>query len=740
LNIFSISFIKEAAMKSFYITLSILILVTINLYPQFEIKDREINDPKFLNEDLTLTKPQARIDPILLDSMITSIMQISHIPGLAALIVKNDSIVWSGNYGYANVALNQPVEDSTLFLMASISKTFMVTAIMQLWEDGLFNLDDNINDYLHPDFQVFNPNHPTDMITFKMIMTHTSSIDDNWGILGPLCICGDSPIPLDSFFVNYFTPGEIYYNPANFLGYSPNANEYHYTNVGSCILAYIVERLSGVPFDQYCRDNVFNPLNITEASWFLEGLDINNIATPYEWADQYIGLCHSSWPLYPISHLRINKLELNKLLSTYMNWGTYNGTTILDSTTVNMMLSDQMGHPDPSGDYQGLIWYKTQFDGRWLWGHTGGWDGCSTAMFFVPEEDWGVILFHNSRPDYQGFWGIFQLICDYANLYGNIYAIHTKINKPYMKPSYDTLIVRTEFSNINQYNFTSNAIYVSSDGSSIDSIALYDDGIHGDSLAGDGIWCGFIHSISMEEFYDLGISTVDTETDKYFYTGDLTKFTTAGPVAMDSLKVTRLDSNTLVLHDIYVTNKGESININGIQVKSKSIDSCATTESGIRHLGNLNPSETRKLFGTYSFNIYSCNSDSVSLAMEIYSDGVPYWESRFKVEIPIVGIEDIAEGLPTEYLLSQNYPNPFNPTTTLKYQIPDLPAGRQGLSFVTLKIYDVLGSEVMTLVNEEKPAGSYEVDFNATTLPSGIYFYRIQTGDFTETKKMVLLR
>jgi len=89
--------------------------------------------------------------------------------------------------------------------------------------------------------------------------------------------------------------------------------------------------------------------------------------------------------------------------------------------------------------------------------------------------------------------------------------------------------------------------------------------------------------------------------------------------------------------------------------------------------------------------------------------------------------------LPSEYRLSQNYPNPFNPSTVINYQIPEL-------SFVTLKVYDVLGNEIAGLVNEEKPVGSYVVQFDATTLPSAIYFYRIQAGNFIETKKMVLMK
>ena len=99
------------------------------------------------------------------------------------------------------------------------------------------------------------------------------------------------------------------------------------------------------------------------------------------------------------------------------------------------------------------------------------------------------------------------------------------------------------------------------------------------------------------------------------------------------------------------------------------------------------------------------------------------------------GVTSVEENIfnPFNFYLSQNYPNPFNPVTSLQYAI----GSRQ---FVTLKVYDLLGKEVATLVNEEKPAGEYEVEFNAATLPSGIYFYQLKAGQFSETKKMILLK
>jgi len=98
----------------------------------------------------------------------------------------------------------------------------------------------------------------------------------------------------------------------------------------------------------------------------------------------------------------------------------------------------------------------------------------------------------------------------------------------------------------------------------------------------------------------------------------------------------------------------------------------------------------------------------------------------------VTGIE-FEKTIPNNYKLFQNYPNPFNPETKISFQIPVI-------SNVTLKIYDVLGREVRTLVNKELKAGSYKVDFNSKGLSSGIYFYRLTAGSFSEIKKMVLLK
>ncbi|MBS1494798.1 MAG: T9SS type A sorting domain-containing protein [Bacteroidetes bacterium] len=101
----------------------------------------------------------------------------------------------------------------------------------------------------------------------------------------------------------------------------------------------------------------------------------------------------------------------------------------------------------------------------------------------------------------------------------------------------------------------------------------------------------------------------------------------------------------------------------------------------------------------------------------------------------ISGVNLNSTNIPDKFSLSQNYPNPFNPSTKINYEI-------KNSGFVSLKVFDLLGKEVAALVNEKQNAGSYAVDFNSSeyNLPSGIYFYTLNAGEFKETKKMVLIK
>jgi len=139
----------------------------------------------------------------------------------------------------------------------------------------------------------------------------------------------------------------------------------------------------------------------------------------------------------------------------------------------------------------------------------------------------------------------------------------------------------------------------------------------------------------------------------------------------------------------------------------------------------------------YEFNLNSDTSNYLWIVIGIWGN----WEVARTYYVDSVSIH-IQEDNPNSqqddirynnYYLHQNHPNPFNPSTIIKYSIPQS-------SNVVIKVFDILGNEIETLVNEEKPAGYYELEFNASSLSSSIYFYRIQAGSFVETKKMVLMK
>jgi hypothetical protein len=126
-------------------------------------------------------------------------------------------------------------------------------------------------------------------------------------------------------------------------------------------------------------------------------------------------------------------------------------------------------------------------------------------------------------------------------------------------------------------------------------------------------------------------------------------------------------------------------------------------------------------------------------AVRSVSDDIQiFYENNFGY--PIVSVED-KQAIVSNFKLEQNYPNPFNPSTKIKFVIPSVIASEAKQSqLVSLKVYDVLGNEIATLINEELSPGEYEVDFDSKQLTSGIYFYTLVAGSFVQTKKMLLLK
>jgi CubicO group peptidase (beta-lactamase class C family) len=733
MNFILLFFIWRSAMRTLIHTLFFFLLLSQICFGQLEYFNSEEQN-KITSEQLN-DAFNVNLDSLMIDSLILAYQNSLSIPGIATLIIKDNEVVWNKNYGYRDLQYQLPVEDSTIFLIVSISKTILATAVMQLWENGMIDLEKNINNYLPAGFTIANPRFPGDTITVKMLLTHTSSILDNGNIEIPLISCGDSPIGLDSFLVNYLTPGGSYYSNANFGNYQPG-EQWNYSNPGSAVLGLIVENLTGKSFDQYCKDSIFIPLSMNSASWFLAGMDTNQIASPYAGSGS-TPICHQGWPHYPIGFLRTNKFDLAKFLMAYMNNGVYNNVRILDSTTISYMLSDQLGFPAvylaPWWIWkQGLLWWNAFPINNSAWGHAGSWYGYLTYMSYDPSEKWGTIWFQNRRryeSDVSGLGKINSYFTKYAYLYGNIYALHPSVDKAYAKIDVDSILFRTRFSNNYNHLFTPHLIYANLDSTLIDSLTLFDDGLHGDSLSNDGIYGGYISPIPIEDFFALSVSTMDNQTNKYFNTSDLCRLTTAGPVVVDSIYITY---NTVVKAYyviLFVKNEGESFTIPVSSIELTSSDPWITSISSAVNLPKI-PAGTTLVAPTIYVRVDSTFPGQFNFNFTISVDGLSCWTDS--MHVIVTDIKDESQ-LPLTFNLEQNYPNPFNPTTRIKYQV-------SSISKVVLKVYDMLGKEAEVLVNEKQPAGRYEVEFNAEKLASGIYFYKLQAGEYTAVKKMLLLK
>lgn len=345
-----------------------------------------------------------------------------HIPGVAACIIKGEDVVWSNAYGWANIDQKIAMSTDSLQNIASISKTFTTTAVMQLYEAGLLEIDEDLNSILP--FAVRNPKRPGDDITIRQLLTHSSFIRDGLAYARHYA-CGDPRFSLSVWLREYLTPDGAFYNAEeNFQDWAPGSR-FVYTNVSFGILAYIVELKSGISFPEYCRRNIFARLGMNSTSWMLADTDLSRHVVPYTWVedntargprwggiplgvireggptldgdleDGYQANCVYNHPNYPDGFLRTSVNQLSVYARAYLNGGEFAGTRILREATINAMLSKQNV---PGNRTQGLTWYADgELGGEPKWGHGGSDPGSNTDMRLLPEQGVGAIVFANTN-------------------------------------------------------------------------------------------------------------------------------------------------------------------------------------------------------------------------------------------------------------------------------------------------------------------------------------------------------
>jgi len=352
-----------------------------------------------------LTPILARAQEAAVEKSIRAIMSQTNVVGVSVAVVKNNKIIYTQSFGLKNIETNTPLTDDCIFRIASISKSFSATSIMQLVEAKKLSLEDDASDLIG--FPLRNPKFPDKVITLKMLLSHRSSINDSQGYFSL-----DSINPITN--PNY---AKCYNN------YEPGTG-YMYCNLNYNMTGAIIEKFSGERFDQYVKHHVLDPLNIY-GGYCVDSLDKNRFATIYDFNKETVKFINSpnayaprseeiahyemgkTTPIFsPTGGMKISATDLAKYMIMHMNLGKANGKRIISKRSARLMQT-----PLSSDENYGLAILKTDklIEGKTLTGHTGSAYGLFSTMFFEPNEKFGIVVISNGcNPVYDNGFNAFM--------------------------------------------------------------------------------------------------------------------------------------------------------------------------------------------------------------------------------------------------------------------------------------------------------------------------------------------
>lgn len=316
-----------------------------------------------------------------LDGMMKAQVEELHIPGAVIAVVKDGRVLYAQGYGYSNIAKGTPIDPATsLFRIGSTSKLFTWTAVMQLVEQGKLNLDADVNTYLRG-FKI--PATFAKAITVRDLMTHSAGFED--GGLGYLI--GDSSTPAKSIEASLKEHMPARVRPPGVLS--------SYSNYSAALAGLIVQDVSGIPFDEYVRRNILEPLNMTYAT-FQEPLPANLkpygvtaytkekgvfAAKPFE----YVG------GFRPAGSGSMSAMAMTHFMIAHLQNGQYGNNRILQPQTAQLMHSRAFAN-DPRLPGMALGFYEQRMNGLRVIGHEGDTQHFHTAMFLIPDKQVGIFM------------------------------------------------------------------------------------------------------------------------------------------------------------------------------------------------------------------------------------------------------------------------------------------------------------------------------------------------------------
>jgi CubicO group peptidase (beta-lactamase class C family) len=321
-------------------------------------------------------------------------MAAGKVSGAAITITsKYSSTPYIAAFGFADLKQGRNFTVDTPTHLASISKLFTASALVQLFDRQGLSLHDDVNDYI--EFSVRNPNHPDVPITPFQLLTHTSGISDTeYDDEEDLIITHKDPTQsLSSFLQSYLVPGGHFYSQKKSFYDWQAGSQWNYSNVGMALAGHIVETVSNQDFSSYTESNIFEPLGIHNAHWYLRDFAPNVLAKPYEFEDgKFRELPQEGYPDVPAGMLRCCIADFSKMLHAMIG-GDPGECAILSPSDVDAMLRPQV---DPSIiPYQGLGWISEPVNGKNFVGHSGSDDGALNLAVLTDDQSHAVAVLMN---------------------------------------------------------------------------------------------------------------------------------------------------------------------------------------------------------------------------------------------------------------------------------------------------------------------------------------------------------
>lgn len=319
--------------------------------------------------------------PATLEEAIQYWLDVGALRGVAALAADRDTRIVVTRGMATDTA---PVDEHTLFQVASLSKTAATAVALSLAEEGRLDLDAPIDDTIGA--PVRHPAHPDVPITARMLLTHTSGLIDDFLDLAPFVTEGDPTTDLETFTRIYVM------DPAHW-GAEPGTAR-AYCNACFGVLGHVLERAAGQDLRTLSEDRLFAPLALDGAGWFFEDVDTARLALPYAWdGRRYNALPQRSYAFYPASSWTVSLAGLERWLIAHRDDGVIDGVRFLEVESVAATRTVQAPEID---DGQGLGWHRQRQGGRIWWGHGGSSYGTSAQMRYRPEDGRILIVLSNS--------------------------------------------------------------------------------------------------------------------------------------------------------------------------------------------------------------------------------------------------------------------------------------------------------------------------------------------------------